>query len=1020
MQMRGPHSVQHGWAVLALVSAFWVSGAAGCGDSEPAGRLTPETCTTAAECDGGICVQGRCQAAPADTGNDVSDTAQDTTQDTDAADIPSVPDGSGDPDRGFQAPCQVNADCDSAICIGTADGRVCTERCFDTCPDDWECRAIPGVGGDVLQICVPPANVLCNPCTSDIGCGSLGSLCLQLGDGNFCGQSCGPDGACPDGYNCQPSVSVQGGATQDQCVPDLGVCSGCLDQDGDGFGDGPLCEGEGVDCDPINGQSYPEAPELCDGEDNDCDDTIDEGFTPYTSLQHCGACGQTCARANATPVCEAGTCQISSCNPNFYDRDGNDANGCEYACVATQTPDQPDLCDGADNDCDGTVDEDGALDSSLAHCGGCGLACAPFQASGACVASTCQIDVCATGFVDLDGLPATGCEYACTPSVELGGADLCDGLDNDCDGSIDEDVDQQTDVTNCGACGNVCAFDNAGAACADGRCQLAICSAPFDNCNGLAEDGCEVDTHSDVRHCGGCGLTCAYRNAVTSCETGACNFVRCENGWVDRNGSLLDGCEFACTPDGLADAPDDGFADNNCDGIDGDISTSIFVAQGAPIGNSGLFPTEPVGTMTRAFEIAAANPGRPNILLASGTYNISAAVVLRSGVQLYGGYGPDFSTRSNTPATFISSARHALEARNLTAPTQLNRLAFRTTNRSVPGDWTAAVVVVSSGNHLQMSRVEIEAGRGADGIPGDVGGNGGTGAVGAPGVDAAGGGGGGSGNARGGAGAAGRNRTVGAAGGNATVFVEGGCGAGGAGSGSAGMGCGDGDPRAGGTGAAGCSGAVGSIGTGASGTGSQTGGIWTPSTASAGGPGTVGGGGGGGGAGGGENCREFGICIYCGTGRGGGGGGGGGSGGGGGRAGTSGGASIGVILVNSTVTMQDVNIFTNGGGNGGRGGNGGAGGSGGAGGDGASNSDNKEGNGGRGGSGGTGGAGGCGGGGAGGPSVGVWGEGSATVRQRSLSFALGSSGGGGSSCSGPATGAAGTTANTLSVTLQAF
>src|SRR5262249_28542702 len=50
-----------------------------------------------------------------------------------------------------------------------------------------------------------------------------------------------------------------------------------------------------------------------------------------------------------------------------------------------------------------------------------------------CSAGVCQMGSCNPGFVDYDGDPSNGCEYACTPT----GPEVCDGVDNDCDKLVD-------------------------------------------------------------------------------------------------------------------------------------------------------------------------------------------------------------------------------------------------------------------------------------------------------------------------------------------------------------------------------------------------------------------------------------------------------------------------------------------------------------------------------------------------------------------------------------------------------
>ena len=85
---------------------------------------------------------------------------------------------------------------------------------------------------------------------------------------------------------------------------------------------------------------------------------------------------------------------------------------------------------------------------------------------------------------------------------------LCDGLDNDCDGMVDEGFDLQSDSNNCGACGNQCNLDNATSYCDSGICVIDQCAPGFADCDGNPENGCEVDLSSDSNHCGGCNQAC--------------------------------------------------------------------------------------------------------------------------------------------------------------------------------------------------------------------------------------------------------------------------------------------------------------------------------------------------------------------------------------------------------------------------------------------------------------------------------------------------------------------------------
>ncbi len=260
-----------------------------------------------------------------------------------------------------------------------------------------------------------------------------------------------------------------------------------------GFVDLDRLEINGCECQiTANGQ------EICDGVDNNCNGLIDEGFDFESDVFHCGGCGNACQFANAGASCSEGRCAPAACNAGFVDLDKAPQNGCEYACTLSngsvevcdgkdndcngntdevdplagkacfppglagcnagtgvcaggcalgiwaclpgglvcqnaKLP-EPDLCDGSDNNCDGQIDEDFNLQSDPRWCGACGNACNLPNAINGCAQAQCKVAFCKAGYVDLDQLPANGCEYACTPD----GPEVCDGKDNDCNGKTDE------------------------------------------------------------------------------------------------------------------------------------------------------------------------------------------------------------------------------------------------------------------------------------------------------------------------------------------------------------------------------------------------------------------------------------------------------------------------------------------------------------------------------------------------------------------------------------------------------
>lgn len=155
--------------------------------------------------------------------------------------------------------------------------------------------------------------------------------------------------------------------------------------------------------------------------------------------------------------------------------------------------------------------------TSAAHCGACGRACAVPNATPRCTAGVCGIGSCATGFADCDRGAANGCE-----------------------------VNANTDVGNCGACGTRCSFPNGAAACIGGRCALSACNTGFANCNAMSADGCETNLQANVQHCGRCGNACiAPAGRTPVCVAGVCDSVAgiCPRGTADCDGNAANGCE---------------------------------------------------------------------------------------------------------------------------------------------------------------------------------------------------------------------------------------------------------------------------------------------------------------------------------------------------------------------------------------------------------------------------------------------------------------------------------------------
>lgn len=153
------------------------------------------------------------------------------------------------------------------------------------------------------------------------------------------------------------------------------------------------------------------------------------------------------------------------------------------------------------------------LKADFNHCGTCGGVCAAINGGAICASGTCRV-ACQAGWGDCNGDASDGCE-----------------------------TDLSATPGHCGSCARSCSYANAEATCRVSRCALGACKPGFADCDGQASTGCEVDTATDGKHCGGCGQRCTLPHTSPRCAASACVVGTCEAGFGDCDGVATNGCE---------------------------------------------------------------------------------------------------------------------------------------------------------------------------------------------------------------------------------------------------------------------------------------------------------------------------------------------------------------------------------------------------------------------------------------------------------------------------------------------
>ena len=438
----------------------------------------------------------------------------------------------------------VDNNCNGAVDEGNPGGGLtCSTGKPGVCaPGTTACQS----GSIVCNENVAPSAEVCdgldNNCNGQVDEGNPGGgITCNTGLQGVCaaGTTACTAGAIACNQNVQPSAEVCDGKDNN--------CNGMVDEGNPGGGlpcsTGKLgvCAAGKTSCQ--NGaivcvQNVQPSPEICDGLDNNCDGQVDEGNPGG---------GATCGTGKLG-VCAAGTTACA---------------GGAIACNQNVQP-SPEVCDGLDNNCNGTVDEGNP---------GGGVNC-----------STGLLGVCAAGTTACAG-GAIACNQNVQPSPEV-----CDGLDNNCNGQVDEGNPGGNAACSTGLLG-VCAAGTT--ACTAGALKCSqnvqpsaeICNGLDDDCNGVVDNG----------NPGG-GVAC-NTGLLGVCAAGT---TACTGGSVKCNENVLPSPE---TCNGL---------DDNCNGlIDEGVTTTFYQdADGDGYGNPNVSVqscAKPAGYVTNNTDCNDAN-----------------------------------------------------------------------------------------------------------------------------------------------------------------------------------------------------------------------------------------------------------------------------------------------------------------------------------------------------------------------------------------------------------------------------